>query len=508
MASKPATVDAPPLNPTQQAGGGASEVVRTVKTLGPTVLPHLKEIFEKHAGKDKKWQKEQVGTFLGHVQGDTEACLPREITSKEEIDFHDFLSWMASPAGALTAPPKDQDLTWPLSSYFISSSHNTYLTGNQLYSDSSTDAYKNVLLRGCRCIEIDVWDGETSSPDESSNDEGGQSKGANEGSDAKTVSRLMKLREKVPDSISARLQKTSLGKRLDDKIVQIARSRSVRKASPAGRSTASASAGTETMSGSKVPASTPAVIEPRVLHGYTLTKEVSFRDVCMAIKENAFKVTELPLIVSLEVHCSAAQQEIMVKIMDEVWKDNLIPTPAVDARELPCPTDLNGKILVKVKYVPPKASASQSPADGVDDERLPEDAPKKAKKPAKIIQALSSMGVYTRGVSFKSLAQPEATMPTHVFSLSERAVVEVHEKERESLFDHNRHFIMRAFPSGLRIRSSNLDPPIFWRKGIQIVALNWQNWDEGMMLNEAMFAGTGGYVLKPEGKATESSWGF
>jgi hypothetical protein len=29
--------------------------------------------------------------------------------------------------------------------------------------------------------------------------------------------------------------------------------------------------------------------------------------------------------------------------------------------------------------------------------------------------------------------------------------------------------------------------------------LNWQETDEGMMLNEGMFAGTGGYVLKPQG---------
>lgn len=58
---------------------------------------------------------------------------------------------------------------------------------------------------------------------------------------------------------------------------------------------------------------------------------------------------------------------------------------------------------------------------------------------------------------------------------------------------------MRAYPSGMRVRSDNLDPSVFWRKGVQMVALNWQRWDEGMMLNEGMFTGSGGWVLKPKG---------
>lgn len=91
-------------------------------------------------------------------------------------------------------------------------------------------------------------------------------------------------------------------------------------------------------------------------------------------------------------------------------------------------------------------------------------------------------------------------MPTHIFSLSEKKVVDVHEKEAQALFNHNRHFLMRTYPWGLRIGSSNLDPAPFWRKGIQVVALNWQKWDEGMMLNEGMFTGTHGYVLKPQGR--------
>ena len=35
-------------------------------------------------------------------------------------------------------------------------------------------------------------------------------------------------------------------------------------------------------------ASTERQVEPRVLHGYTLTKEVPFRDVCVAIRDAAF----------------------------------------------------------------------------------------------------------------------------------------------------------------------------------------------------------------------------
>ena len=58
----------------------------------------------------------------------------------------------------------EQDLTHPLKDYLISTSHNTYLVGNQLYGEASCDGYKTVLLKGCRCIEIDCWDGENGEP--------------------------------------------------------------------------------------------------------------------------------------------------------------------------------------------------------------------------------------------------------------------------------------------------------------------------------------------------------
>lgn len=365
-------------------------------------------------------------------------------------------------------------------------------------------------MRGCRCIEIDVWDGEPkSSSDEA---EGGSSE-----------EKRHRFRPHVPETLS--------------KYGPFKRFR--REKSSAASTPAEADGADESLD---MPApwtsSSPATrAEPRVLHGHTLTKEVPFRDVCQAIREAAFLKrydgrrwkslhadyddSDLPVIVSLEVHAGPEQQEIMVEIMESVWRGFLISLPVPDSTALPSPDSLRRKILVKVKYTDPKKAASKlqpgqeaissdlhskskggSSSSASENEEVPAAGDPKTKQKTKkssVVPSLSALGIYTRAYHFKSLTAPEATLPTHVFSLSEKKLMEVHASSGPTLFSHNRTYLMRAFPSGMRVRSDNLDPSVFWRKGVQMVALNWQRWDEGMMLNEGMFSGSSGYVLKPRG---------
>ncbi|GMG26877.1 unnamed protein product [Aspergillus oryzae var. brunneus] len=396
--------------------------------------------------------------------------------------------YMASPASSAMGPVKQQNYSAPISDYFISSSHNTYLTGNQLYSDSDASAYTN----------IDVWDGERSSESASADDTSSSSSDSISERKIKQGSKRERLKSMAKRHSRLGSMSTKLGGLIG------------RKSSPEDvplDSSAPVDPATEV----------PPPPEPQVLHGHTLTKGTTFRDVCYAIRDSAFVTSDLPVIVSLEVHASLEQQQAMVEIMEEAWKGMLVEvTPEKEATDpLPAPEDLKRKILIKVKYVAPtsedkneetpegngdelealKQHANQGDLSSTDDK--PSDAP--PKKPSKILEALSRLAIFTKGFHFSHFEQPEAKVPGHVFSLSESAARAAHAKDPEALFEHNRKHFMRIYPYGLRVNSSNLDPSFFWRRGAQVVALNWQNLDKGMMLNSAMFADEQGWVLKPQG---------
>ena len=85
-----------------------------------------------------------------------------------ELRLSAFVAWLLSADNDALDPSHlsvCQDMTRPLSDYYIASSHNSYLTGHQMRSESSADMYRRQLLMGYRCLELDCWDGGDGEPD-------------------------------------------------------------------------------------------------------------------------------------------------------------------------------------------------------------------------------------------------------------------------------------------------------------------------------------------------------
>ncbi|KAG8146804.1 putative Phosphoinositide phospholipase C protein [Naja naja] len=86
----------------------------------------------------------------------------QQFQQRDQMSLEGFGRYLGGEENTIVPPEKldlSDDMTHPLSSYFINSSHNTYLTAGQLTGNSSVEMYRQVLLSGCRCIELDCWKG-------------------------------------------------------------------------------------------------------------------------------------------------------------------------------------------------------------------------------------------------------------------------------------------------------------------------------------------------------------
>uniref|UniRef100_A0A674KFS4 Phosphoinositide phospholipase C n=1 Tax=Terrapene triunguis TaxID=2587831 RepID=A0A674KFS4_9SAUR len=120
-------------------------------------LKRFLEIEQKMTNVTKEYCLEIINQF--------EPCLENKKQGALGIDG--FTNYTRSPSGDIFNPEHyqvNQDMTQPLSHYFITSSHNTYLMGDQLMSQSRVDMYAWVLQSGCRCVEVDCWDGPDGEP--------------------------------------------------------------------------------------------------------------------------------------------------------------------------------------------------------------------------------------------------------------------------------------------------------------------------------------------------------
>lgn len=84
-------------------------------------------------------------------------------------------------------------------------------------------------------------------------------------------------------------------------------------------------------------------------------------------------------------------------------------------------------------------------------------------------------------------------------SINEANAKKICRKHPLAVIAHTETQLIRTYPAGLRIDSSNFNPVFFWSFGMQMVALNYQTEDLPMHINRAMFeqANNYGYVCKP-----------
>ncbi len=148
------------------------------------------------------------------------------------------------------------------------------------------------------------------------------------------------------------------------------------------------------------------------------------------------------------------------------------------------------------------SSSSTSDSESLTEDIARAKESKKKHKTSNIIKVLGELGVYSAGLKFHGFENPESRAYNHIFSFMENTFDKNSrtQEDKRAITRHNMRYMMRVYPNGWRVASTNFDPLKYWRRGVQMVALNWQTHDLGMEINDAMFAGgTGqsGYVLKP-----------
>ncbi|KAI3387861.1 hypothetical protein SNEBB_008652 [Seison nebaliae] len=140
-----------------------------------TARDDLKELLKKYQPENTEyWEPKNLKRFFREEQFEDltngklyeylEKYEPDEDLRKNHcLSYDAFVALMTSEDESIYDKDKRvlyQSMDYPLNDYYINSSHNTYLMGDQLQSGSSLEAYRRTLLDGFRCVEIDCHTGD------------------------------------------------------------------------------------------------------------------------------------------------------------------------------------------------------------------------------------------------------------------------------------------------------------------------------------------------------------
>ncbi|EYU20013.1 hypothetical protein MIMGU_mgv1a0236392mg, partial [Erythranthe guttata] len=256
----------------------------------------------------------------------------------------------------------------------------------------------------------------------------------------------------------------------------------------------------------------------------TLTTPVPLIKCLKSIKEHAFVKSPYPVIITLEDHLTPDLQAKVGEMATQIFGEMLYTPESGLLEEFPSPEALKHKIILSTK--PPKEylgsnnnkdgeTSSPKEKDSSDDEPEPEAEDKSDSEDEDSDNCNKKTSGTLAAPEYKRLIAIHAGNAKkkglrHVLRITvDRAVrLSLSEQELEkaaSLYSTDvvrftQKNILRVFPKGTRVTSSNFRPTSPWMHGAQMVAFNMQGYGKSLWMMHGVFRANGccGYFKKPE----------
>lgn len=428
--------------------------------------------------------------------------------NRGQLSFDGFLRYLMSEDNPIVAVSKfelSDDMDQPLAHYFINSSHNTYLTGHQLTGKSSVEIYRQCLLAGCRCVELDFWNGKFDEPVIVH---------------GYTFVPEIHARD-VIEAIAESAFKTSeypvilsfenhCNPRQQVKIAQYCRELFGEMLLDAPLESHKLEPGQE------LPP--PSLLKRKIIiknkkkhHHHHHKKHHKKQNVQLSEGGETPQETDENGIVNPAVEgendqpVDVPENEVVDGIVNngeqQIRNGDIAHAPMLQQRQ-------SSKDSTQEDDDDEDESSTEEDESNVEDiklrmgDKVP--APDKVASSAKETEAgaeISALVNYVQPVHFNSFESAEKKNRMYEMSSFDEKQATTLLKERPLEFvNYNKHQLSRVYPAGTRFDSSNFMPQVFWNAGCQLVALNYQTLDLAMQLNLGIFEYNQrcGYILKPE----------